>query len=249
MSTVLIAGGATGIGRATALQLRGQGHDVHIADIDEAAALEVVAGSQDQAGAGSARFCDLSRPDAPAQAVRDALDLNGSLDAVVFCAALLVETALDEFKLEDWDRTMALNLRAPFLLVQAAAAELRRSPAGRVVLIGSTAAFRGGAGSFAYAASKGGVVAMTRSLAVALAPDGVCVNCVCPGWIDTAFNDPYWSRVGATEGALRSLESRIPLGAQGMPADVGAVISFLVSPESRYVTGQSIVVDGGLLAS
>jgi NAD(P)-dependent dehydrogenase (short-subunit alcohol dehydrogenase family) len=181
--------------------------------------------------------------------VRDALELTGTLDAVVFCAALLVETALDEFRLDDWERTMALNLRAPFLLVQAAAPALRRSSAGRVVLIGSTAAYRGGAGSFAYAASKGGVVAMTRSLAVALAPDGVCVNCVCPGWIDTAFNDPYWSRVGATEAALSSLESRIPLGAQGKPADVGAVIAFLVSPESRYVTGQSIVVDGGLLAS
>ncbi|MDX6229191.1 MAG: hypothetical protein QOI76_2581 [Frankiales bacterium] len=249
MSTVLIAGGATGIGRATALLLRGQGHDVHIADLDEAAALQVVASARDLPGTGSARFCDLSRPEAPAQSVQDALELTGTLDAVVFCAALLVETALDEFRLDDWERTMALNLRAPFLLVQAAAPALRRSSAGRVVLIGSTAAYRGGAGSFAYAASKGGVVAMTRSLAVALAPDGVCVNCVCPGWIDTAFNDPYWSRVGATEAALSSLESRIPLGAQGKPADVGAVIAFLVSPESRYVTGQSIVVDGGLLAS
>ncbi len=249
MATVLIAGGATGIGRATALRLRAEGHDVHIADLDEEAARKVVAQSEGFPGRGSASHCDLSTPDAPAQAVRDALELGGSLDGVVVCAALLVETVLEEFSIEDWDKTMALNLRAPFLLVQAAAASLRRSDAGRVVLVGSTAAFRGGAGSFAYAASKGGVVAMTRSLAVALAPDGVCVNCVCPGWIDTPFNDPYWSRVGSADAARDALEARIPLGAQGNPGDVAAMIAFLMSPDSRYVTGQSIVVDGGLLAS
>jgi NAD(P)-dependent dehydrogenase (short-subunit alcohol dehydrogenase family) len=93
------------------------------------------------------------------------------------------------------------------------------------------------------------VVALTRSLAVALAPYGICVNCVCPGWIDTPFNDPYWSRIGSNAQSRARLEADIPLGIQGNPADVASVIRFLVSPESRYITGQSIIVDGGLLAS
>lgn len=254
MTAVLIAGGATGIGAATAVRLRSAGADVHIADIDTARAADVIAAAAWNPGTGTVTHCDLSTSDGPARAVAEAVEAHGRLDAVVVCAGLLVETELSDFTVADWDRTMALNLRAPFLLTQAAAPHLTKSPAGRVVLTGSTAAFRGGGGSFAYAASKGGLVALTRSLAVALGPSGVCVNCVCPGWIDTPFNDPYWSRVGGDDPARRAtaldaLVSRIPVGTQGEPDDVASVIAFLTSPEARYVTGQAIVVDGGLLAS
>jgi NAD(P)-dependent dehydrogenase (short-subunit alcohol dehydrogenase family) len=249
MPTTLVAGGATGIGRATVGQLRARGHDVHIADVNLPGAEQAVAEWAHLPGQASASYCDLSTPDAPGEAVRDALRLSGSLDAVISCAALLVEKMLGELTVQEWDRTMALNLRAPFLLTQAAAPALAASEHGRIVLIGSTAAFRGGGGSFAYAASKGGVVALTRSLAVALAPHGICVNCVCPGWIDTPFNEPYWSRVGKGAESRAHLEAGIPLGVQGEPADVASVITFLVSAESRYVTGQSVIVDGGMLAS
>jgi len=249
MTSVLIAGGASGIGAATAARLRVAGNDVHIADIDVAGAAEVVEKLAVHPGAGTVGYCDLATVDGPATAVREALDAHGRLDAVVICAGLLVETELDAFTVEEWDRTMALNLRAPFLLTQAAAPALEASGNGRVVLTGSTAAFRGGGGSFAYAASKGGLVALTRSLAVALGPRGVCVTCVCPGWIDTPFNEPFWRRVGGRDGAEAKLVERIPLGAQGQPDDVAAVIEFLASPASRYLTGQAVVVDGGLLAS
>ena len=90
---------------------------------------------------------------------------------------------------------------------------------------------------------------MTRSLALGLAPAGICVNCVAPGWIDTPFNDPYWARVGDTDAAHAALAARIPLGHQGAPEQAAAIIAFLVSPQAGYVTGQTIVVDGGLLAS
>jgi NAD(P)-dependent dehydrogenase (short-subunit alcohol dehydrogenase family) len=155
MSTVLVAGGATGIGRAAFGQLRARGHNVHIADVNLTGAEEVVAEWAHLPGKASASSCDLSSSAGPGQAVHDALQLTASLDAVVVCAAILIERVLGELTIEEWDTTMALNLRAPFLLTQAAGPALASSEHGRVVLIGSTAAFRGGGGSFAYAASKG----------------------------------------------------------------------------------------------
>jgi NAD(P)-dependent dehydrogenase (short-subunit alcohol dehydrogenase family) len=247
VSAALVAGGATGIGRATVELLRDQGTDVYLADIDAYAAAAVV--SAGARGAGVSGYHDLATADGPRQAVEAAIAAFGRLDAVIVCAGLLVEAELGDIRLEDWDRTIATNLRAPFLLAQAAAGALTRSEHGRIVLTGSTAAFRGGVGTVAYAASKGGMVAMTRSLALALGPAGVCVNCVAPGWIDTPFNDAYWRRVGDTPQTRAALDARIPLGGQGVPQDVAALIAFLVSPQAGYLTGQTLVVDGGLLAS
>lgn len=169
----------------------------------------------------------------------------GRLDALIVCAGVLVEAELGEIRLEDWEQTIAVNLRGPFLLVQAAAKHLAQSGQGRVVLTASTAAFRGGAGT----ASKGGLVAMVRSLALGLAAVRVCANSVAPGWIETPFNDPYWARVGDTEQTRAALAARIPLGRQGAPAQVAETIAFLASPAASYINGQTVIVDGGLLAS
>jgi NAD(P)-dependent dehydrogenase (short-subunit alcohol dehydrogenase family) len=243
----VVVGGASGIGRATVGLLRSQGTDVYLADIDKTGAAEVMAAQA--AGRGLSGYCDLGSVDGPRQVVQDAVAALGRLDALIVCAGVLVEAELSEISLADWERTMAVNLRGPFLLVQAAAPFLAQSSHGRVVLTASTAAFRGGAGTAAYAASKGGLVAMTRSLALGLAPARICVNCVAPGWIDTPFNDPYWARAGNTRQTHAELEARIPLGMQGNPAEVAAAIVFLASPEASYINGQTLTVDGGLLAS
>jgi NAD(P)-dependent dehydrogenase (short-subunit alcohol dehydrogenase family) len=243
---VLVAGGATGIGRACVRALRGDGIDVYVADINsdetETAAAERLPGQL-----ASGRH-DLADADAPRQAVAAALDAFGRLDGVVVTAGLHVVAPVEEYTLDAWDRTMAINVRAPFLLIQAAARALADT-GGSVVLTGSTAASRGSRGTFAYAASKGALISLTRSLAVELAPRGIRVNCVCPGWIDTPFNEPYWSQQPDPDAALAELVARIPAGRQGRPADVASLIRYLLSSDAAYVTGQSIVVDGGLLSA
>jgi NAD(P)-dependent dehydrogenase (short-subunit alcohol dehydrogenase family) len=246
VTSVLVAGGATGIGRACVRALRTDGVDVYVADInsDETAA----AAAEPLAGRLVAGRHDLADADAPHQAVAAALDAFGRLDGIVVTAGLHVVAPVEEYPLEAWDRTMAINVRAPFLLIQAAAPALADT-GGSVVLTGSTAAFRGSRGTFAYAASKGALISLTRSLAVELAPRNIRVNCVCPGWIDTPFNDPYWSQQPDPDAALADLVSRIPAGRQGQPTDVAKLIGYLLSADAAYVTGQSIVVDGGLLSA
>ncbi len=236
----IVVGGASGIGRATVELLRNQGTDVYLADLDELGAAQVV--SAEAPGRGLSGYCDLGSVEGPRHVVRDAVAAIGRLDALIVCAGVLVEAELSEISLADWERTIAVNLRGPLLLVQAAAPVLARSAHGRVVLTASTAAFRGGAGTVAYAASKGGLVAMTRSLALGLAPGRICVNCVAPGWIDTQFNDPYWARVGNTEETHAALEARIPLGVQGNPAEVAAAIAFLASADASGINGQALAV-------
>jgi NAD(P)-dependent dehydrogenase (short-subunit alcohol dehydrogenase family) len=246
MTAVLVAGGATGIGRATVHALRASGVDVYLADINVDAAVETVA--EHQLGRAVVGRHDLAEPDAPRCAVAAALAEFGRLDGIVVTVGLHVVAPVEEYAVEDWDRTMAINVRAPFLFAQAAAGPLADSR-GSIVLTGSTAAFRGSPGTFAYAASKGALISLTRSLAVELAPRGVRVNCVCPGWIDTPFNEPYWNSQADPERAVAELVSRIPAGRQGQPADVAGMIVHLLGPQAAYVTGQSIIVDGGLLSA
>jgi NAD(P)-dependent dehydrogenase (short-subunit alcohol dehydrogenase family) len=246
MTSVLVAGGATGIGRACVRALRESSVDVYLADVNMVAA--DAAAAEDLPGRAVIGQHDLAGPDAAREAVAAAVGAYGRLDGVVVTAGLHVVSAVEEYALADWDRTMAVNVRAPFLFAQAAAGPLAET-GGSIVFTGSTAAFRGSRGTFAYAASKGALISMTRALAVELAPRHIRVNCVCPGWIDTPFNEPYWAMQPDPPAALGALLSRIPAGRQGDPADVAGLIVYLLGPAAGYITGQSIVVDGGLLSA
>jgi NAD(P)-dependent dehydrogenase (short-subunit alcohol dehydrogenase family) len=246
MTAVLVAGGATGIGRSCVQALRAAGTDVYLADVNDSAA-DAVASEEGRGRIRTGRH-DLADPDAPGAAVDAALAHFGRLDGIVVTAGLHVVAPVESYPVEDWDRTMAINVRAPFLLMRAAVPALAVT-GGSVVLTGSTAAFRGSSGTFAYAASKGALVSLTRSLAVELAPRGIRVNCVCPGWIDTPFNEPFWSHQADPAAALAGVVARIPAGRQGRPPEVASLISYLLGSESSYVTGQAIVVDGGLLSA
>lgn len=246
MTSVLVAGGASGIGRAVVRGFRARGDAVLVADRDAEGA-ERTAG-EDLPGPAAALVRDLADPAAARDAVEAAAEFGGGLD-VVFCnAGVLLARPLAEWTVADWDRTMAVNLRAPFLLTQAALPHLRRSPTPRVVVTSSTGGLRGHAGMPAYHASKAGLINLVRALADELGPEGITVNAVCPGWIDTPFNDAFWHHQDDPAEALRGLEASIPLRRQGVPEDVVGSVLFLASPGAAYITGQSVVVDGGYSA-
>jgi dihydroanticapsin dehydrogenase len=246
MGVVLIAGGATGIGLAAMRAFRERGESVFLADTN--AELAQRAAAEVLPGRATAFTADVGQVDAVKACVAACADAYGAIDTVFVNAGMLKSMPLDAWTAEDWDASLAVNLRAPFFFAQAAAPHLKRSGNGSLLFTSSTGALRGHAGMPAYHASKAGLIGLVRSLADELSPSGIRVNCICPGWIDTPFNQPFWSFQADARAALEELAARIPMRRQGTPDDVTGLILFLTSPEARYITGTSMVIDGGYTA-
>ena len=245
MGNVIVAGGATGIGRAAVRGFRALGDNVLLVDHRPQAADLVT-----EEAPGKIRFIqrDLIEPDAPAAMVREAIDTFGSLDTVLVTAALMLSAPLKDWTHEMWDRSVALNLRMPFMFAQAAAPHLAKSDNASIILISSTGAIRGHAGMSAYQATKAALPGLCRSLTAELAPLGIRINTILPGWIDTPFNDPFWQYQRNPEERRVEIERQIPLRRQGQPDEVSSMVLFLASPAGRYIAGSSIVIDGGYTA-
>jgi NAD(P)-dependent dehydrogenase (short-subunit alcohol dehydrogenase family) len=245
MATVIVAGGATGIGRASALGFRARGDNVVLIDHHDEARLVA---DQDLPGACLFLQLDLADPEVPAQAVAMAVERFGGLDSLLITAATMKSAALADWSRDMWDASVALNLGMPFFFVQAAAPHLCKSGNPAVVLISSTGAIRGHAGMSAYQATKAALPGLARSLTAELGPAGIRVNCILPGWIETPFNDPFWSYQPDPAEKRRAIEAQIPLRRQGNPMEVASMVLFLCSPEGRYIAGTSIIIDGGYTA-
>jgi NAD(P)-dependent dehydrogenase (short-subunit alcohol dehydrogenase family) len=246
MGSVIVAGGASGIGRAAVRGFRARGDNVLLVD-HRPEAQDLL----EEPGPGALRVVlrDLAEPQVPREIVDLAVASHGSLDTVLVTAALMLSAPLGDWTLEMWDRTVALNLRMPFLMAQAAAPHLAKSANPSLILISSTGAIRGLAGMSAYQSTKAALPALCRSLTAELGPLGIRVNTLLPGWIDTPFNDPFWSYQPDPEGRRRQIESQIPLRRQGDPEEVSGMVLFLASPAGRYIAGTSIVIDGGYTAT
>ena len=245
MANVIVAGGATGIGRAAVRGFRARGDNVLLVD-HRPQAHDLVA--EEAPGRIVFLQCDLAEPQVPALVVQAAIENFGSLDSVLVTAALMVSAPLGEWTCEMWDSTVALNLRMPFLLAQAAAPWLARSDNASLIFISSTGAIRGHAGMSAYQATKAALPGLVRSLTAELGPQGIRINTLMPGWIDTPFNDPFWEYQKSPESRRREIEAQIPLRRQGEPDEVASLVLFLSSAAGRYIAGTSIVVDGGYTA-
>jgi NAD(P)-dependent dehydrogenase (short-subunit alcohol dehydrogenase family) len=245
MATIIVAGGATGIGRASVEGFRARGDDVLLID-HRIEAAEVAA--QEAPGRCVFLHRDLSDPVAPREAVEAAIAAFGSLDSVLVTAALMTSAPLADWTDAMWDETLALNIKMPFFFAQAAAPYLARSDNPSIIFISSTAALRGNAGMPAYHATKSALPGLARSLTAELAPLGIRINCVLPGWIDTPFNNGFWDYQADPDAKRAEIDGKIPLRRHGEPDEVSGMILFLTSPAGRYVAGTSIVVDGGYTA-
>ena len=238
----VITGGNGGIGLGMARGLGRAGARIVIAARDKKksdAAIDELRGLGAEA---MALRVDVTDEASIAGLVRDTVDHFGRLDILVNNAGINIRRPPQEMELEQWNQVIDTNLTSAFLCSKAVYPQMKRSGAGKVINIGSMLSIFGASFAPAYGASKGGIVQLTKSLAVAWAPDNIQVNAVLPGWIDTDL-----TRKGRTEvpGLHERVLSRSPTGRWGVPEDFEGVAVFLASSQSNFITGTAIPVDGG----
>jgi len=225
----IITGAGHGIGRACAAELSARGWACVCADIDPARAKEAAAEFR-----GNPVACDVSKDADVKRLIDETANTFGRIDAIVSNAGIMHRKPLSETTLDDWNKVVATNLTAAFLLAKFGERRLRQSK-GAMVLIASTRAHMSEANTFAYSASKGGLVALSHSLAVTLGPD-VRVNCISPGWISVDEN----AKLSAEDHAQH------PAGRVGAPSDIAAAVAFLLSEAAGFITGAELIIDGGM---
>ncbi len=237
--TLLVVGGGSGIGLAAARLAAAAGARVVVADVDEAAAATVEALDGDVAFV----RCDATDADSARAAVDATARRHGGLDWLLTTVGGAHLADLDELEPADWERELAFNLTSAYLVCRAATPVLRAQRSGAIVTTSSGYALLAGVDRAGYTAAKAGVIALSRSLAAALAPHGVRVNCLAPGPTDTPR---FRAMNGGDEGVAR-VRAAMPLGFIPTPEDCARVALFLLSDEARALTGQVVHVNGGLI--
>ncbi len=236
--TALVTGASGGIGSAIAQALAGQGARLALSGSNEA---KLAAFRDGLSGDHVALACDLSDPAAVDGLVPRAVEaLGGRLDILVNNAGVTRDNLAMRMKDDEWAQVIRVNLEAAFRLIRAAARPMMKARHGRIVSITSVVGATGNPGQANYAASKGGLTAMSKALAQEFASRAITVNCVAPGFITSPMTE------GLPDAQKQALLGRIPAGKLGEGADVGAAVAYLASREAAYVTGQTIHVNGGM---
>ena len=236
-----ITGGAQGIGKAIALRFAGEGANLILTDVDEAAVQATAAQIAQEKGvktwgvrANVVQFTDCEK------LVEQSLDKFGRIDILINNAGITKDNLLMRMSDEEWDAVLAVNLKGVFNCTKAVVRPMMKQRQGRIVNIASVVGLMGNAGQANYAASKGGVVALTKTCAREFSSRNILVNAVAPGFIRTRMTDAL------TEEQKKKLLELIPLGRLGEPEDVAKVVLFLCSDGSSYITGHVVSVNGGM---
>jgi|TARA_Y100000385_G_C13060312_1_gene624069 meso-butanediol dehydrogenase/(S,S)-butanediol dehydrogenase/diacetyl reductase len=230
----LITGGRSGIGQAIGRRLRDEGAEVFTAQ----------RGVDHEFGGISADFTD---PASAADVVAKVIAKTERLDVLVNNAGMMQEAGIEEMSLDDWQRTLMVNLTTPFLMIQAALPYLRVS-GGSIVNIGSIEGLACNPRHASYCASKAGLHGLTRAVAIDHSAEGVRCNAIAPGWIDTDLNLDFINGMDDSDAFRRDIGKIHPVGRTGAPHEVAALAAFLAAPESGFITGQVYTVDGGRMA-
>lgn len=243
----IITGARRGMGRAHALKLAGAGAKVVVSDISLEDCQRVVTEIEQAGGRAMAVKCDISNKKEVEEMVKKTIEKFGRVDILVNNAGIADFRPFLEMTEEDWDRTLDINLKGYFLCTQACAKEMAKQKSGAIINIASVAMGQQGVGFPAlvhYCASKGGITGMTEALALELAPYNIRINTISPGLIDTPMVDP----VKQDPKTMEAILTKIPMRRAGKSEEVANLVLFLASDQSSYMTGSTVVIDGGWLA-
>lgn len=242
--TVLITGAGSGIGRATAERFGSEGAAVVCADLNAKGVEEAAAAIKSAGGEALALTCDVSKPASVNETFDRALERYKKLDVLANVAGVGGFRRLNETSFEDFNRVIGVNLTGTFLTCQRAMPHILETK-GAIINTASVAGLKSHPFSAAYCASKGGVVTMTKALAVEYGRKGVRINCLCPGGVETPMIGQFQLPEGANPAVLQRI---MPLGRMGQPNEIAGAIVFLASDDASYMNGSVVVVDGGMIA-
>jgi NAD(P)-dependent dehydrogenase (short-subunit alcohol dehydrogenase family) len=244
----LITGGASGIGRATALRFAREGSAVAVVDLEEVGGQAVVRAIVGEGGRALFLRCDVSQAADCQRAVRETLDRLGRLDILFNNAGIIRRATVIDTTEEEWDRVMAVNVKSIFLLAKYAIPVMAQAGGGVIINTASGWGLIGGRKAVSYCASKGAVVNMTRAMALDHGEQNIRVNCICPGDTDTTMLRDEARQLGESDERFLAEAADRPLQRIGRPEDIAQAALYLASDASSFVTGAALVVDGGGLA-
>ncbi|MFZ0806067.1 MAG: SDR family NAD(P)-dependent oxidoreductase [Candidatus Sulfotelmatobacter sp.] len=244
----MVTGAASGIGHGISLRLAEMGAFVAALDIDQIKAVETAVQIQEQGGGAIALKCDVRSAADCAHAVETVNQTKSKIDILCNCAGIAIRKDVVDLTEDEWDRSLDVTLKSIYVLSHEVVPHMIRAGGGSVINIGSGWSLKGGPRAAAYCAAKGGVVNLTRAMAIDHGKHNIRVNCVCPGDIDTPMLHSECTQLGEDKEAFMREAANRPLARVGTPDDVANAVLFLASPMSAWITGAALVVDGGGLA-
>jgi NAD(P)-dependent dehydrogenase (short-subunit alcohol dehydrogenase family) len=240
----LITGGGSGLGRASAVRLAGEGASIAVVDISPEGGQKTVRQVEDVGGRGLFILADTTKTEDVRRMVTETVEAFGRLDVLFPSAGVGAGGDVVGTTEEHWDRVLGLDLRGVYLACKYAIPEMRRNASGAIVLVASIGGLLGNWGA-SFCAAKGAIVNLTRQMALAHASEHIRVNCICPGYIAT----PIIQGILDDSKRLKKTAERHPMGRIGQPEEVAAAVAFLASDEASFITGAILAVDGGYLAA